>query len=110
MERKRELEKELQRITEIIIRDYKPERVILFGSMAQGNVHEWSDIDLAIVKDTDRRFIDRIGVVYQLTHPTLAINAVVYTPREVDEMIKEDHYFWVDEIAGKGKILYDRAA
>ncbi len=110
MGRKTQLEQELKRITEIIVREYKPQRMILFGSLAQGKVHEWSDIDLAIVKDTRRRFIDRTGDVLHLTHPRVALNVVVYTPGEVDGMVKSDHYFWMDEITGKGKVLYDRAA
>jgi predicted nucleotidyltransferase len=110
MDRKAQLEQELKRVTEILVRDYSPERVILFGSLATGAVHEWSDIDLAIVKDTPRRFIDRIGDVLQLTHPQVGLNVVVYTPQEVDQMSASDHYFWVDEIAKKGKVLYDRGA
>ena len=110
MDRKTQLEQELKRVTEIIVREYQPERVILFGSLAQGKVHEWSDIDLAIVKKTTRRFIDRIGEVLRLTHPQVGLNVVVYTPQEVTQMVQSDHYFWVDEISEKGKVLYDRAA
>lgn len=110
LNRKTRLEQELKRIMEIIVREYKPQRVILFGSLAQGDVREWSDIDLAIVKDTQQRFIKRIGEVFQLTRPHLALNVVVYTPQEVDQMEREGHYFWRDEITGKGKVLYDRAA
>ena len=109
-DRKTRLEQELKRITEVIIREYKPQRVILFGSLAQGAVHEWSDIDLAVVKETQQRFIKRIGEVFELTRPRMALNVVVYTPEEVDRMEKEGHYFWRDEITGKGKVLYDRAA
>jgi uncharacterized protein len=110
MDRKRQLEQELKRITALILQDYSPERIILFGSMAQGEIHDWSDIDLAVIKETPDRFIDRIGSVLQLTHPRVGLNVVVYTPEEVDQMEQADHYFWVDEIAGKGKVLYDRAA
>ena len=109
-DRKARLEQELKRITEVIIREYKPQQMILFGSLARGATHEWSDIDLAIVKDTSRRFIDRIGDVFWLVRPKLALNVVVYTPQEVEEMVKSGHYFWRDEITGKGKVLYDRAA
>ena len=110
MDRKTQLEKELKRVVEIIVRDYKPQRVILFGSLAQGTVHEWSDIDLAIVKDTPRRFLDRLREIFLLTRPSVSLNVAVYTPAEVAEMEKQKHYFWVDEIAGKGKVLYDQAA
>ena len=110
MSRKTQLEQELRRMIPVIVREYRPDRVILFGSLAQGTTHEWSDIDLAIVKETPRRFIDRIGEIFRLTHPQVGLNVVVYTPEEVAQMVRGDHYFWVDEIAGKGKILYDQAA
>ncbi len=109
-DRKIRLEQELKRITEIIVREYKPQRMILFGSLAQGTIHEWSDIDLAIVKDTSARFIDRIGEIFHLVHPKLSLNVVVYTPQEVAQMVETGHYFWRDEISGKGRVLYDRAA
>ena len=96
--RKAQLEQELKRATEVLVREYHPQRMILFGSLAQGDVHEWSDIDLAIVKDTPRRFIDRIGEVLRLVDSDLAFNAVVYTPDEVTQMQANDHSFWMDEI------------
>ena len=110
MDRKTQLEQELKRTTEVLVREYRPERMILFGSLARGTVHEWSDIDLAVVKDTPRRFIDRIGDVLHLVHPHVAFNVVVYTPKEVAQMEARDHEFWIDEILGKGKVLYDRTA
>lgn len=110
MDRKTQLEQELERTKEIIVHEYQPQRIILFGSLAQGKVHEWSDIDLAIVKETPRRFIDRIGDVLRLIRPKVSVNVVVYTPQEVAQMERDDHYFWIDEINRKGKVLYDRAA
>ena len=110
VDRKTQLDRELKRITEAVVRDYHPQRIILFGSLATGRVHEWSDIDLAIVKDTPRRFLDRIGDVHQLVDPQVGFNVVVYTPQEVAQMAEQDHYFWVDEIVKKGRVLYDQPA
>ena len=47
-EREGLLKDELRRIIEVIKREYDPEKIILFGSMAVNNVREWSDIDLLI--------------------------------------------------------------
>ena len=110
MDRKTQLEQELKRVTKVLVQEYQPQRMILFGSLATGRVHEWSDIDLAIVKDTPRRFLDRIGDVLQLVDPQVGLNVVVYTPQEVAQMAEQDHYFWVDEIVKKGKVLYDQPA
>jgi len=110
LDRKAQLERELARIIEILVRDYKPERIILFGSLAKGNLHDWSDIDIAVIKDTPRRFLDRISDVLLLTRPEVGLNIVVYTPQEIAQMAKDSPSFWVSEIASKGKVLYDRAA
>lgn len=109
MDRKAQLERELTRATKLIVRNYHPQRVILFGSLARGRVHEWSDIDLAIVKETRRRFLDRIGDVLRRVRPHVAFNVVVYTPREVAQMEADVPSFWTDEIVKPGKVLYDRA-
>ena len=58
--RKAALEAELARVLPIIIDQYQPEKIILFGSLATGEVHEWSDIDLAIIKETDLNYFDRL--------------------------------------------------
>lgn len=34
---------------------YKPERIILFGSAARGDYHANSDIDLLIIKNSDKK-------------------------------------------------------
>ena len=39
--------------------EYKPKKIILFGSYAYGNPTEESDIDFLIIKNTDKRPIDR---------------------------------------------------
>lgn len=108
-QRKALLEKELGRIVHQLVEHYDPEKIILFGSLARGNVHAWSDVDLAIIKETDKKFLDRIGEVLFLVQPIVGLNVVVYTPEEVNRMIGEDHYFFVDEILGKGKVLYDKS-
>ncbi len=60
LERKTALEAEVKRILPIIISQYQPEKIILFGSLATGDVHEWSDIDLAIIKETELNYFERL--------------------------------------------------
>ena len=49
-----------------IIRNYTPQKIMLFGSYASGEAHEGSDIDFMVIKETSKRFIDRIADVIQL--------------------------------------------
>lgn len=108
LNRKEILKKELDRIIDIIINKYTPEKIILFGSLSSGAVHEWSDIDLVIIKITNKKFIERLHEVSMLTMPMLGVNFIVYTPDEFQDMITKGCYFVVDEILRKGKIIYGR--
>jgi predicted nucleotidyltransferase len=102
------LNRELSRVVQRLVRSYKPERIILFGSMVSGHIGRWSDIDLAIVKRTRRRFLDRLGDALLLANPKEAMDVLVYTPEEVESMEADQHSFWTHEIKSKGKILYQR--
>lgn len=106
--RRAELFGELERLVPIIRDNYYPDKIILFGSLASGQIHEWSDIDLAIVKDTDERFIKRSKTLLRLTNPHVGVNYAVYTPHEVEQMVHGENYFMINEIMDKGKVLYER--
>ncbi len=107
IQRKQQLQQELDRIIPILRDRYQPEKVIAFGSAIEGDVHEWSDLDLAIIKDTPKRFIDRLIEVALLVRSTIATDYLVYTPKEFEEMAR-DNYFVRDEIIGKGKVVYEK--
>lgn len=104
--RKKKLEKELKRIVGILAVKYNPKKVILFGSLANGKVRSWSDLDLAIIKETDKKFIKRLKEVALLTDPEVGVDFLVYTPQEFDRMAK-DNYFVKEEIVSKGKVVYE---
>jgi predicted nucleotidyltransferase len=106
-QRKKLLQEEVDRIGEGLKRDYEPERVILFGSLAAGEIHEWSDIDLCIVKKTTKRPLDRILEVSRFIQARIGIDLFVYTPEEFEALVQEKFSF-VSDIAEKGKVLYEK--
>ena len=102
------LEKELNRIMEILIRDYQPEKLIVFGSAAQGEFHPWSDLDLVVVKKTEKPLLERIEEVLRLVRPKVGLDVLVYTPAEVEALVDERRDFVLDEIIYKGAVAYER--
>lgn len=105
--RQDDLKEELRRTVAALVNKYRPEKIIAFGSFVQGKTNQWSDLDLAIVKQTDKRFIDRLIEVAHLVKSRLATDFVVYTPDEFANMAK-DNYFVREEILGKGRVVYDK--
>lgn len=106
-EREKLLHEELSRIVKLLIEKYQPEKIILFGSLAEGRIHEWSDIDLLIIKDTFKRPIERILEVSKLVHPRVGFDFFVYTPSEFALCFEEEVSFFRD-ILTQGKVLYEK--
>ena len=107
-ERKRLLDQEMNRCVRMLTEHGSPEKVILFGTLAKGEVHEWSDIDLVVVERTQLPFFQRIRKVRKLLQPKVGMDIMVYTPEEFDQLCA-DRSFFREEIIGKGEIVYERA-
>jgi len=107
-ERQAKLQAALERILQTLITQYRPEKVILFGSVATGSVGEWSDLDLVIIKDTPLPFLQRLVEVAQLCYVGIGVHYLVYTPDEFARMVAENNPFIVEEVLHKGKVLYER--
>ena len=93
---------------DILIREHEPEKMILFGSAAQGEIHEWSDLDLVVIKRTDKPLLERIEEVLRLVRPKVGLDVLVYTPEEMEGLIAERRVFVLDEIIYKGAVAYER--
>lgn len=106
-ERQADLRKELDRIVDIIVKEYHPDKIIVFGSLAEDKVHEWSDIDMLVIKDSSERPIDRCLELFRLIKPKVGVDLFVYTPEEYNMLIKEKYSFLLN-IVERGKILYEK--
>lgn len=84
-----------------------PRLVILFGSRAQGNADDLSDVDLIVVYRTEKRFLDRLDELYSLWDLPIAVDILAYTPEEFDEM-KTQSAFVADALA-HGKVILEAA-
>jgi predicted nucleotidyltransferase len=106
-ERYKKLTAALEHIMHVLTTQYQPEKVILFGSLAEGTVGEWSDIDLVIIKDTSLPFLQRLKEVALLCRVSVSVDFLVYTPNEFAQMIADNNPLIVKEILQKGKVLYE---
>lgn len=100
----------MQQITESfapILAEGGARRAILFGSYARGDADEYSDIDLAIIKDTDLPFLDRytdFRALFRVTRK--AIQVLVYTPEEFTSMQAAGNPFILNVIED-GVVIYE---
>jgi len=98
-------QEKFKEITNKIVKEHKPEKIILFGSWAWGKPGPDSDVDLFVVKETENtretaKEID--GSIFPRPFP---IDLIVYTPAQLEKR-KNMNDFFIKEIVTKGKILY----
>lgn len=90
------------------MREYSPERVILFGSYAYGEPTRDSDVDLLVIKATSDRPFDRALTLRRLLRGTereVPIEFIVLTPQEVDERLAAGDSF-LDMVLRRGVVLH----
>lgn len=97
------LRRELARAVEEL-KEMGAERIILIGSLAEGDIGPFSDIDLVVVMRTQERFLDRLKTAYGRIQPSVAMDILIYSPDELDEL-RETNAF-INHALGKGRVLY----
>ena len=104
-ERRKKLENELEKIIPEIT-ELDVEKIILFGSLNTGRVHATSDIDLIIIKQTDKRFMDRLDRFYTNVDSEVAVDMLVYTPDEFEDMKLNSQF--VRTAMENSRVIYER--
>ena len=96
-------------MVEKLVVEYAPQKVVLFGSYSYGSPGPDSDVDLLIIKETSKRFIDRWAEVQRILtgmHRSIPVETLVLKPQEVENRLSVGDQF-IKEIMEKGKVLYD---
>ncbi len=89
-----------------VLKAGKAIQAVLFGSWARGTQTRHSDIDLLIVTDTKKRWLDRdqdFAEIYGL-FPGQGVDLLIYTPAELEEI---SHRPFIQRILREGKVIYE---
>ena len=97
----RTLDDIVQRVVDVA----QPEKIILFGSAARGDMNRHSDVDLLIVKDTDD--YNLTGEIYGgLRGVGIPIDVVIVSPDDV-ERYKDSHPLVIKPALREGRTVYE---
>ncbi|MEK9143530.1 MAG: nucleotidyltransferase domain-containing protein [Patescibacteria group bacterium] len=102
----KQLQQEIDKIVHEIVTKYQPEKVILFGSAARGDVTEDSDFDFFIIKSNvphlgRDRYYDLMKVI-EYHH---ASDFLICTPQEVSARLAMGDPF-ISSIMTEGRVLH----
>ena len=77
---------EIEKVIREIVTRFRPERVILFGSFAYGQPHQWSDVDLLVVTSQCPPRNERWKVSHELDKfISSPLQIIFLTPEEFGE-------------------------
>lgn len=100
---KREVLKAAQKFSNIVVEQYHPLKIVLFGSYARGNYNSESDIDVAVIVDkVEGSFLKKEAGLYKIR-------------REINENIEPllfeigtDKSGFLENILKYGKVIYQK--
>ncbi len=102
--------KQIQSICKVIVSEFHPEKIVLFGSFAYGKPTPDSDIDLLLVMPFEGSPFHQASVI--LSHViksagVLPMDLLVRTAEQVGERVQMGDRF-IGEIIERGKVLYEK--
>ncbi len=97
---------DIKALTDSIIREFRPQCIVLFGSYAYGNPDEDSDVDLLVVLPFEGKPIHKGLEILRRINPRVPLDLLVRTPEQVEERIANKDWF-MREIFERGQKLYE---
>ena len=96
------------RIVESIVDAVAPEKIILFGSAARGEMKPSSDLDLLVVKDKCHRRKTAAQIYRTLPKPRPPVDVVVAWPEDLRRH-KDSHWLVIAPALREGRTVYESA-
>ena len=89
-----------------VVREFRPRKVILFGSYAAESPTADSDVDLLVIMPHRAKNVRKAVEILGRVPPNFPVDLLVRTPSEVRRRVRQNDWFMRD-IMEKGLVLYE---
>ena len=100
------LRADIQRAVQKIVERFHPQKVILFGSHADGVPGEDSDVDILVIMETSLRSAEQAVEIRTAVDFPFPVDLLVRTPEQVKSRLEMGDIF-LKKILTKGRLLYE---
>lgn len=100
--------RQIQEFADKVVREFRPQKIILFGSYAYGRPTEDSDVDLLVIMPFRGSPNKKAVEIEMRLDRRFAMDLLVRTPAKVRQRVKLGDWF-MREIMEKGEVLYESA-
>ncbi len=98
--------KQIRAFCDAVAREFRPQKIILFGSYAYGQPTADSDVDLLVVMPFDRRKRRKSLEIRRRIPAGFPLDLIVRTPQFINQRLAWGDCF-TQEILSKGRVLYE---
>jgi predicted nucleotidyltransferase len=98
--------KDIRAYSDAIAREFRPSRIILFGSHARDEAGADSDVDLLVVMPHRGHPTEKAIEIRKRIDYGFALDLLVRSPREIQKRLRLNDWFF-REIEEQGKVLYE---
>ena len=95
----------LKRMTKTVVEAVEPERIVLFGSAARGEMRAKSDLDILVIKDGGNHRAVARKIYRELPLEVREVDVVVASSEGV-----RNCWGVIEKVLQEGRTLYERAA
>ena len=100
-------EKSIYDLCDRIVQEFRPERIILFGSYASGTPTPDSDVDLLVLLPFEGKSFRMSLDILNRTNPLFPIDLLARTPEDTARRYREGDPL-IRTALDHGKVLYER--
>ena len=98
---------EIQKLADEIGSRFSPEKIILFGSYANGTAQVGSDVDMLVILPFEGSTLAKSLEILRLTNPRFPIDLLAKTPQLIRAKLEAGDFF-INDIVSQGKTLYEK--
>lgn len=97
---------QIAELSERIVDEFHPRRIVLFGSYAWGNPNPDSDVDLLVIMPFEGKPVTKSVEMRLKVRPPFPVDLLVRTPEKIRERLAMGDTF-IQDILEQGKVLYE---
>jgi predicted nucleotidyltransferase len=99
-------EKSILDLRDRIAAEFRPQRIILFGSYAYGNAEADSDLDILVILGHGSSGPKKAAEILRRLNPRIPVDLVVRTAEEIKSRLQANDFF-LAEVLNHGRVLYE---
>ncbi len=97
---------DIEQISASIVREFKPHKIVLFGSHAWGTPTPDSDVDILVILPFEGKGWRMATAIRDKIRVTFPLDLIVRTESQIEDRLNK-HDSFISEIVEKGKILHE---